>query len=137
MPIGALSFTNATTMTQAVRFVCLHPLMWILAVVSLILTVFTVTANCLSWPRWEFIAKLASLAGSGTLLLSLVLGFEVMTITRIAATRPGTSREGTGRLNSLATDEFISVTAAGLLLGMPGVLVGPFLRRRRDVSNMP
>ena len=32
------------------------------------------------------------------------------------------------RLNSLATDEFLCVAGAGLLLGVPGTLVGPFLR---------
>jgi hypothetical protein len=128
MPIGALSFTNATTMSQAVRFVCLHPLVWILALVSLTLTALTVTANRLSWPRWELIATLASLFGWATVVLCLVLGFEIMTITRIAATRPGTSREDMARLNSLATDGFLCVAGAGLL---PGALVGPFLTLRR------
>jgi hypothetical protein len=118
-------------MTQAVRFVWLHPLVCILAAASLTLTVSTVTANRLSWPRWELIATLASLMGWATVLLCLVLGFEISTVTRIAATRPGTSREDSARLNSLATHEFISVAGAGLLLGLPGALIGAFLRRRR------
>ncbi|HET7545711.1 MAG TPA: hypothetical protein VFK05_37845 [Polyangiaceae bacterium] len=131
MPLGALSFTNATIMTQAVRFVCVHPLVGILALVSLTLTALTATAHRVSWPRWKLIATLASLSGWATIVLCLVLGFELMTITRIAATRPDTSREDVARLNSLATDEFLCVAGARLLLGVPGTLVGPFLRRRR------
>jgi hypothetical protein len=131
MPIGALSFTNATTMTQAVRFVYVHPWVGILALVALTLTALTVTANRLSWPRWELIATLASLFGWATVVLCFVLGFEIMTITRIAATRPDISREDVPRLNSLATNGFLWVAGAGVLLGMPGALVGPFLRRRR------
>jgi len=130
MPIGALSFTNATTVTPVVRFVWIHPFVCILAAASLTLTVFTVTANRLCWPRRELIAKVASLMGWATILLWLVLGFEITTITRIAATRPGTSQEEIAHLNSLATDEFISVVGAGLLLGLPGALIGAFLRRR-------
>jgi len=130
MPIRTLSLANAT-MIQAVRFVCLQPLLGILALVSLTLTALTVTANRLSWPRWELIARLASLFGWATVVLCLVLGFEIMTVTRIAATRPGNSREETARLNSLATDGFLGVAGAGLFLGVPGALVGPILRRRR------
>jgi hypothetical protein len=132
-----LSFWNATVTTPAAQFVLLHPVVAIVAGLSLALTALGLISNLLCWRRLKFVVAIASLFGWATVVLCLALGVEIMLITRIAATRPGLSREAMAGLRALATREFLTIASAGLLLGMPGVLVGIHLDRRHRVSAAP
>lgn len=76
--------------------------------------------------------RVAAIAGWLVIGVSAVSGLIDMTISRIAATRPGLSPADAERSRALGNRVFLAQAVVGAAAGLPGAILMPVRRRRRE-----